>query len=184
MKGRLAFCVVFLAFACSTNIAVADLFGRAGDAAGWPSVAQVISGSGTLTTPMGAYGRLDANTFKIHIADPAAFSARAYSGGNRPFLFFDDAGMDVRAESGPSGLEAYLLTGGMARLTSPCSCLDCVAFMGLADAGSMSHWAEMSDLPILDGVAFTGTSYVPVPGALLLGVMGFGAVGLGLRRYA
>jgi len=201
------FVAVVLAFAAGP--AMAQLWTEVGDAGELPGTAQVVLGSGSLTTITGAFTQTNADMFQIKIVDPAGFSAYVDAADNQAFLF-DAAGMGVYGNDDISSTvyDAYLPTGNANSPTTPGlyylgvvsanvdpfsaagrifpnTWPDVYGPTGPGGGSPITHWAYW---PATHNSAYTvtltGAEYVPVPGAVLLGILGLSVVGVKLRKRA
>jgi len=206
MKKLISFCCILtLAIAGSNALGAWTEVGDAGDL---PGTAQAVVGSGPLDAIFGVMNDPDVDMYQIYIYDPVGFSA--YAIGFDPQLFlFDQAGMGVYAndDGGISGLNAFLPAGNTYSPTTPgiyylaVSEYDLDAYSasglifpsspfgqvfgptGLGGGNPISSWSggtwgyggEYT-------IELTGASYIPAPGAILLGSIGLGLVNWLRRR--
>jgi len=204
--------IVLVAVLCAfiTAPAMAQLWTEVGDAGELPGTAQVVLGSGPLTTITGSFTTTDADMYQIKIVNPDRFSAHVAALDNQAFLF-DAAGYGIYGSDDIGGLpydrNAYLEPGHTYSPTTPG-----LYYLGVVSANSdplstsgmifPDTWPGVfgptgpgaSD-PFVswqgDGtwnsdytVTLTGAEYVPVPGAVLLGMLGLSVVGVKLRKRA
>lgn len=205
-----ALAVLILA-AGSPNSAMAGHWTEIGDAGELPGTAQVVWGSGPLNTITGAYNG-DADMYQIYISDPPAFSA--YATAEDPQLFlFDADGMGVYANDDQvignptQSYNAYLPPGHAQSPTSaglyylavsewdhdpysptglifPSEPYDGVfGPTGPGGDSAITYWSG-TEYDYSYTIELTGAQYVPVPGAVLLGILGLSAGGIKLRRSA
>jgi hypothetical protein len=115
MKKLIIFAIGILILTTADAHAVWMEIGDAGDL---PGTAQIILGSGPLTSITGTFpDNYDADMYKIYISAPAGFSAFAHSllteGGDPQLFLFNEGGFGVYANDDRDivGFDAYLPPG-------------------------------------------------------------------------
>jgi hypothetical protein len=175
-----------------------------GDAGDLPGTAQVIAGDGPLLSITGTMNDPDVDMYQICISDPAGFSA--YATGWDPQLFlFEQSGLGVYGDDDSgSGLDALLPAGDIYSPTTPGTYYLAISEFNLdpfnvggaifsgypaatptgpGSGNPVSYWS--GDTWGVGGdyvIELTGASYIPAPGAILLGSIGVGLVSWLRRR--
>ncbi len=214
MKRPIAICAMLFVLAGGVNIARATLWTEVGDAGELPGTAQVVWGSGPLLTITGTYGSgaAGADMYEILIVNPAGFSA--FADAQDPQLYLFDAsgmgvGMGVYANDDTGGtLDSYLPPGHVYSPTTagryylaisgaprdPYSVGGRIfpdqpweAIQGPTGPGGgspLSYWSPGASHSAAYTITLTGAQFVPVPGAVVLGLLGLSVAGVKLRKRA
>jgi len=207
MKKLIMFCALIVLY-----LTVGDAVGvwtEIGDAGDLPGTAQAPIGSDPLTTITGTLSSdYDADMYKIHIVDPANFSAYATGDDNTQLFLFDESGKGIYADDTRGGSNTYLPSGNPYSPTTAGTYYLGISFLSRdpeSTGGRIFRWDPNADILTPTGpgggtpiskwvhsggsgdynITLIGTAYpthTPAPGAILLAGVGIGLVGWLRRR--